>query len=151
MFRMKQSYAPESKEACSACDRTCLHICNCAEKANQAPLPSGGVGGGRCWSGFLGAGSGFLGLYHWHCKVTKKSWNFQIVSTRNSTFGYENCTFGSFWCFLGECRSTKVFQAICNPMQTAILPPFLLQITDYSLFMSPSSRAMDSETIKICK
>ena len=83
MFRMKQSYAPESKEACSACDRTCLHICNCAEKANQAPSPREGVGVGalkrlikppspreglgvgfRCWSGFLGAGSGFLGLYH---------------------------------------------------------------------------------------
>ena len=78
---------------------------------------------------------------HCFCKVTKKSWNFQIVSTKNCTFGYENCTLGSFWCFLGECRSTKVFQAICNPMQTAILTPFLSQMTDDSLFMSPSSGA----------
>ena len=41
-----QSYAPEIKEACSACDRACLHSFNCASRLIKPPSPREGLGGG---------------------------------------------------------------------------------------------------------
>ena len=41
-----QSYAPEIKEACSACDRACLHSFNCASRLIKPPSPREGLGVG---------------------------------------------------------------------------------------------------------
>ena len=45
----------------------------------------------------------------------------------------------------------RCFRRFATPCRTTILTPFWLQITDYSLFMSPSSGARTWKNIKICK
>ena len=68
---------------------------------------------------------------HCFCKVTKNFWNFQIVSRKNCTFGDKNCTFESFLCFLGECRSTKVLKAFSLPRLQS--PFYRFSVTRYRL------------------
>ena len=64
MYRMMQSYALESEEACSACDRACLHSRNCASRLIKPPPLGRGLGVGfRCWEwGFRVLGVGFWAL-----------------------------------------------------------------------------------------
>ena len=45
----------------------------------------------------------------------------------------------------------RCFRRFATPCKTTILTPFWLQITDYSLFMSPLFREWDSENDEICK
>ena len=65
------------------------------------------------------------------CKVTKKYWNFQIVSRGNCTFGDKNCTFGTFWHFLGECRITRCFRRFSSPRLQS--PFYRFSVTRYRL------------------
>ena len=76
-------------------------------------------------------GGGVFRYSFLHCKDTKKSWNFQIVSRKNCTFGDKNCTFESFWCFLEECRSTKVLKAFSLPRLQS--PFYRFSVTRYRL------------------
>jgi len=62
IFRAKQSYALESEEACSACDRACLHSRNCASRLIKPPP----LGRGRGWvfpPPCRGGGLGGRGFY----------------------------------------------------------------------------------------
>ena len=91
------------------------------------------VEGGLPETGEFGAifdrGGGVFRYSFLHCKDTKKSWNFQIVSRKNCTFGDKNCTFESFWCSLGKYRSSKAFLAISPPVSKAIKIITASQIT----------------------
>ena len=112
----------------------------------------------RFWGRFTRDGGEFGAIFDWgggvfrysflHCKDTKKSWNFQIVSRKNCTFGDKNCTFESFWCFLGECRSTKVLKAFSSPRLQS--PFYRFSVTRYRLqfFYEPIIRR---EAWKIAK
>ena len=112
----------------------------------------GGFEGGLPETGEFGAifdwGGGVFRYSFLHCKDTKKSWNFQIVSRKNCTFGDKNCTFESFWCFLGECRSTKVLKAFSSPRLQS--PFYRFSVTRYRLqfFYEPIIRR---EAWKIAK
>ena len=102
MLRGYWAVYPFGVELCSVWCRTMLFWVQNYARATRR----------ECLDGHFWAKTGVAVCLDWYCKDTKKFWNFQIVSTKNSTFGYKKCTFWSLWCFLGECRITKVFQAI---------------------------------------
>ena len=87
---------------------------------------------------------------HCFCKVTKKTWNFQIVSRENCTFGDKNCTFVSFWCFLENVEEVCVSGIFITLFAILILSfqRYTLQITVFLWAHHPQGGLKNS---KICK